>query len=271
MDLNDEALDDQARVIATNDEAWACKMALHQSGALRDDYLPWFCPNKPIHKEPLINRGTFLRTKFFDQILRKFANENVQIVILGAGFDTRPLRLPVGRYFEIDLPKVVKRKRLAYTRHDIMPSALVAGDLEDFDSIVEQLEVSNFDRKKETIVMAECCLMYLSVEGVKNILNWFRGQCHNVIFSAFDAFMGNDQFGRNMRLNVGVRMPFFEWIKSVEQYRDLLSEWNILEIGTLGDLDLQTDSNSLFPLDEIEEWRLICEHYVYFIVDNKRY
>lgn len=70
---------------------------------------------------PFFRDGIRLRTRFIDDAVREGIHEGVQqLVILGAGFDMRALRLPEVersnvRVFEIDTPDQMTRKRAVLT------------------------------------------------------------------------------------------------------------------------------------------------------------
>jgi methyltransferase (TIGR00027 family) len=61
---------------------------------------------------PFFREGVRLRTRFIDDFVRE--NVRNQVVLLGAGFDARGLRMPElakARVYEIDVPSQLERKR----------------------------------------------------------------------------------------------------------------------------------------------------------------
>jgi O-methyltransferase involved in polyketide biosynthesis/nucleoside-diphosphate-sugar epimerase len=109
-----------------------------------------------------------VRTKLFDQELVKavsMLNTDCQIVILGAGMDTRALRLeelshiPV---FEIDLPLVVNTKNKLMKQHQISRGnyAQIEANLEDTEW-PQLLKNAGFQYSVPTIWLAEGLLTYL--------------------------------------------------------------------------------------------------------------
>src|SRR5262245_46872385 len=89
------------------------------------------------------------RVTFFDEAVDRSLAEIDQFVILGAGFDTRPYRLPKGtrvRSFEVDAPKTqaVKREMLAKAGIDSSKVTFVAADFEKDDWLARLVD-SGFD------------------------------------------------------------------------------------------------------------------------------
>ncbi len=109
---------------------------------------------------PLIRRGTFLRSVALDRaILRAVggAAGGAQLLVLGAGFDTRPFREPFQRaiaaaglaaYVEVDLPAVIEAKRRIVKEGRLLeraavPLVMVACDLNGgYEGLVECLLAS---------------------------------------------------------------------------------------------------------------------------------
>ena len=77
---------------------------------------------------PIINRGTYVRTTAVDQLVRRFLQAapsgRRQIISLGAGSDTRPLRLcyDAGEvvYHELDFETNIATKKAAFERSPLL-------------------------------------------------------------------------------------------------------------------------------------------------------
>eukprot|EP00026_Physarum_polycephalum_P020207 Phypoly_transcript_22644.p1 GENE.Phypoly_transcript_22644~~Phypoly_transcript_22644.p1 ORF type:complete len:190 (+),score=32.01 Phypoly_transcript_22644:54-572(+) len=74
-----------------------------------------------------------MRTRFIDYYMLKTINSSkspMQVVVLGAGMDTRPFRLPCApsHYFELDLPSVMDFKRSFFFPSPSPPSSLSSRD-----------------------------------------------------------------------------------------------------------------------------------------------
>ncbi len=93
------------------------------------------------------------RTAFFDSVVQRHLANIDQLVILGAGFDTRAFRSPNERIrvFEVDAPKTqaVKREVLAKTGIDASRITFVAADFER-DDWLARLVAAGFDPARLT-------------------------------------------------------------------------------------------------------------------------
>jgi methyltransferase (TIGR00027 family) len=122
------------------------------------------------------------RHRYIDDCLRRALRENVgQVVLLGAGYDTRGYRLareigprPV---FEVDHPATSRRKARIVGRHKSeLPSADVRAVEVDFqeDSLTERLREAGFRPGLRTFFVWEGVSMYLTRDAVKKTLGELR-------------------------------------------------------------------------------------------------
>jgi methyltransferase (TIGR00027 family) len=118
-----------------------------------------------------------IRTKYFDDMLEKqFLAGFQQVVILGAGLDTRAVRKPAPgvTYFEIDHSATLKWKRTCYEKHGIqadvkfIPGNYVTGDL------IDLLKENNFNFDLPTYLIWEGNTMYLPLEATKQVMTQLR-------------------------------------------------------------------------------------------------
>ncbi len=114
------------------------------------------------------------RVTFFDAAVDRSLAEIDQFVILGAGFDTGPYRLPKGtrvKSFEIDAPKTqaIKREMLAKAGIDSSVVTFVAADFEKEDWLA-RLVASGFDPAKPALFLWEGVMLYLEREAVEDML-----------------------------------------------------------------------------------------------------
>lgn len=129
------------------------------------------------------------RTTFYDMaLLRHFGHIN-QLVILGAGLDTRCYRLPVVasvRCFEVDTPKTQRSKRalLERARVDTTRVTFVAADFEHEDWY-EKLVSAGFDPRTPTFFLWESVCMYLDQIAVERTLRTVAGTAPGSVL-AFD-------------------------------------------------------------------------------------
>ena len=140
---------------------WRSLLPLLRTDAVR---WPWF-------RELLVNVGG--RTCFFDeQILQATRKQVAQVVILGAGYDSRALRLgkPGLRFFEVDHATTQARKRIQLTSAG--HAATVNFVTVDFqkDSLSARLLDSGFKSSRPAFFLCEGVLEYLDEKTVREML-----------------------------------------------------------------------------------------------------
>jgi methyltransferase (TIGR00027 family) len=124
-----------------------------------------------------------VRTAFLDaEVLRALEEGVRQIVILGAGYDTRAARLARegARFFEVDQPATQADKRARLELLDGYPidaATYVACDFERQD-FVRELAATGFDVGRPAIVIWEGVVYYLSEEAVRATLRRIAEACH---------------------------------------------------------------------------------------------
>lgn len=120
------------------------------------------------------------RTRLIDDWLTTAVRDGAsQVVLLGAGFDSRAWRLQIlsrTAVFEIDHPATSreKRNRLAAARLDPSRIVQVAVDFER-DSVADALYAKGFDRQRRTAVVWEGVTNYLTEPAIGAILRWVSG------------------------------------------------------------------------------------------------
>ncbi|MEO1393925.1 MAG: SAM-dependent methyltransferase [Cyanobacteria bacterium J06634_5] len=118
------------------------------------------------------------RTLFFDQVLRErvgpLKNAVEQVVILGAGFDTRLFKFCTGRglsLFEVDQPDTQRVKIQALTKSGIDLSEINFVSVNfNQENWVEKLVSSGFVPGKQTVFLWEGVTYYLTEAVVKQAL-----------------------------------------------------------------------------------------------------
>jgi methyltransferase (TIGR00027 family) len=117
------------------------------------------------------------RTRLIDDwVTEGVANDCRQIVVLGAGFDSRAWRLPslsVLSVFEVDHPATAAEKstRMAALGADLSRVVSVPVDF-DRDRLSDHLAASGFDERKVTIVIWEGVTNYLTEKAVFSVFAW---------------------------------------------------------------------------------------------------
>ncbi len=167
--------------------------------------------------------GEIARVKHFDEILLEQASAGVgQLVVLGAGLDSRPYRfaseLSDVRVFEVDHPVTAARKRECLQRIFGQPPAgvsYVSADLTE-QSPAEPLAASGFDPAAPVLVLWIGVAMYLPAESVEDVLRWVAGHPRgsSIGFDYYDRAFYRRR-GRRMR---GARRARFLVERSGERF-----------------------------------------------------
>jgi len=135
---------------------------------------------------------TIARTKTIDEVFRQsLADGYDQILILGAGFDTRALRFrrEAGdtRVFELDVPVTQEAKLRQYARRGLDIPENVRFIPIDFDkeSLPDKLQEAGFARGARSLFLMEGLLMYLqpaSADETFRVIERFAGDGSEVVF-----------------------------------------------------------------------------------------
>lgn len=133
---------------------------------------------------PFFRDGIRLRTRFIDDVLRSSLDEGIdQILLLGAGFDTRALRIAEiaargARVHEIDLPDQLARKRAVLEEAGVaLPSwiSYIACDLTapDYElASTAALEDAGFRRDRPAVIVWEGVTTYIGVAATDRSLRF---------------------------------------------------------------------------------------------------
>jgi methyltransferase (TIGR00027 family) len=133
------------------------------------------------------------RTVFFDSLFEDGLKNNVsQIVLLGAGYDTRPYRFKKlnsnTKIIELDVATTQDRKRKCLKRaHIVIPKnvSLVTIDFNK-ESLKDVLEKAGYEANQKTLFLWEGVCYYLDPESVYETLEFFKRFSHNKSLIAFD-------------------------------------------------------------------------------------
>jgi methyltransferase (TIGR00027 family) len=125
---------------------------------------------------PGVRPTVLARTRLIDTIIGKLVNETAQLVILGAGFDTRAWRLSRVRdlvVFEVDHPDTQRRKQALLRRRGLsdahvrfIPTDFTLGRLD------ATMADAGFDPTLPTLFLWEGTTNYLSAQAVDATLRW---------------------------------------------------------------------------------------------------
>ncbi len=158
---------------ATHPLLWLMMMGPIYLGSRLSGYQPTFAqypPERPIR----LTGAVMMRTAFFDRTLEEVLPSVDQLVILGAGWDTRAYSLPAdwpGRVFEVDAPATQQAKRQALDTVGISTARVTFVPV-DFEatSWLEALCEQGFNPDQPTYLLFEGVSMYLTRQAVDETL-----------------------------------------------------------------------------------------------------
>jgi methyltransferase (TIGR00027 family) len=136
---------------------------------------------------PFFRDGVRLRTRFIDDFVRESLSTGLtQMVILGAGFDARGLRMPEiaerrVSVFEVDNPGQLDRKRTALKNACVKVPAGLAYIPFDFDvpdlagRLTSALEVNGFRTGESAVFVWEGVIGYIDDTAIDQSLRFMAG------------------------------------------------------------------------------------------------
>jgi methyltransferase (TIGR00027 family) len=163
-----------------------------------------------------------VRERCIDDFLKARLHEGLdQVVILGAGLDTRAYRIQCieqTRVFEVDHPatQAVKRKRLKKVI-DPLPAHVTFVPV-DFDtqSLGDQLRASGYSQQRKTLFIWQGVTYYLTPQGVDSTLSFIAGHSgsgSSVIFDYSDtAYLQDTSHGEVRRMRRAARVTGEKWV-----------------------------------------------------------
>src|SRR5262249_43768434 len=129
---------------------------------------------------PGMRSSIIARTRLIDDwMLEATRGGAEQVVLLGAGFDSRAWRLPFLahiRVFEVDHPNTsaAKQRRLSIWGADLRHVRFVQVDF-DRQTIADRLADAGFDSSQRAIIVWDGVTNYLQPEAVDTITRWVAG------------------------------------------------------------------------------------------------
>lgn len=300
--LGDDASPEQEtlskdRIIQQTDyDASSSRLSALELGYLTDPYAKAFLkPGEQIPRRyPIINRGTYVRSTAIDALVLRFlkvgSGARKQIISLGAGSDTRLLRL-VGDnagaagvvYHELDFETNVAAKRAVFERSPALADRLQrirddgssyhlhAADLRDLPPSLPGIEAD-----LPTLILSECCLCYMPPEQAATAIKYFTDRITSptglVVYEPVRPF---DAFGKTMVANLasrGIHMQTLKRYSSLDAQRQRLrlagfDKQGARDVHQIWESDEWVSEaereriEKLEWLDEVEEWKLLASHY----------
>lgn len=140
---------------------------------------PIVYPQLPEDEKSGIANMVFSRSRRFDGLLEDYVARSEQLVVLGAGLDTRaygPLVTKNLKVFELDMPtpQRAKRKAVKRARLDAAHVHYVEADFAD-PNWINALSASPYDPQKKTVFLWEGVTLYLSEADVRKTLEIIKG------------------------------------------------------------------------------------------------
>lgn len=169
------------------------------------------------------------RTKYLDTVFIESIKKGIdQVVILGAGFDSRAIRLldekDRVRVYEIDITTTINTKLKQYRKRKIkLPGhdILISVDFEK-ENIRTKLNEYGFNRDKKTLFILEGLIMYLSEYTVNETFRFitdYSSQGSTVVFDYVHASvlrLENKYYGENAIYN-RVTKDNEQWIFGIDE------------------------------------------------------
>ena len=122
--------------------------------------------------------GFLCRTVYIDAVLKESIKGGIKTVVnVGAGLDTRPLRIPEAeriRFFEVDEPGIQEEKKKTLLKIDNALPPKVTYIPIDFNtqSLEDELQAAGFSNEVQTLFIWEGVTQYISREAVENTLKF---------------------------------------------------------------------------------------------------
>ena len=142
---------------------------------------------------PGLNEYMIARTVYFDRLFMKALKDKTpQIVLLGAGYDSRAYRFTESnhgtRIFELDIPPTQDRKkeRIKKARIDIPKQVTFVPINFNLESLKDVLEKAGYDNQQKTLFIWEGVSYYLEMESVDRTLEFASHAAHQESTLAFD-------------------------------------------------------------------------------------
>ncbi|KAJ6001446.1 hypothetical protein N7522_006673 [Penicillium canescens] len=303
-------------VQGTDNDASVSRLSAVELGYLEDAYATALTPQGPQHG------GSQLSTELVARFLGPYSPEvrtpKKQIISLGAGSDTRVFRLLSSRqvpdfvYHEIDFAVNTAAKIRAIRSAPIMQRALGIDSEKNTNSSVTVSEAGDalhssayhvhpvdlrslagssdpgailpgVDTSLPTLLISECCLIYLSPTEAEEVVSFFTKRLFGTEDPQVQSPLGlilyepirpNDSFGQVMVSNLaarGIQLQTLHRYASLEAQRGRFREQGFGNGQAAADIEFiwkqwiseeeKERVAGLEMLDEMEEWQLLARHY----------
>jgi len=231
----------------------------------RDPIVPLFLNDRTLQAAERIAagfppgvKGVKLRTRYFDDHLdAQLGNDCRQVVILGAGLDTRGVRkqVPGVTYFEIDDADTISFKQARLAEAGIeAPIVFIAGNYVT-DGLLQLLDANGFDFDLPTYVIWEGNTMYLNRPAVLKVLTDLRSSVGEFAISfdyltetVIDYATGDEQTTAFVRRFAEMGAP---WSFGIDDLGALAGDAGLIVVDKIKTADLYRTFWPGRPLDSI--------------------
>lgn len=195
------------------------------------------------------------RTKYIDTIFEKaILNEFDQILIFGAGFDSRGIRFAdlnkKTKIFELDAPITQEAKISQLKKREVEIDPNITFISLDFNQDLpeEKLIESGFKINQRSLFILEGLLYYLSSEAVNNtfnVINMLAGDGSEVVFDYIylSVLRGENLYYGESEVFNGVKNENEPWSFGIEkgEIEPFLKDKNLILIENLNSADLENE------------------------------
>ena len=263
-------------------DAANAKLSAVSRGYYQDPYIEYFVPSSKKQLPPM-NLGYHVRCLAIYKAVTKFHQihgENMQVVILGAGYDTlfwrlRDEKITFKAWYDLDMPHVVNKKSKILECSTFQPLDnyyLKVCDLSKPEEFKKVLKDNGF-QDIPTIFVDECTLIYVDPVAVDEIIK-FAAQMKSSAFISYGMIRPDDSFGKMMIHNFetfgaplkGIRMypsveahkkryedAGYKYVKSMDLVKTMHSVISRQDYMKIMRLEMQ---------DDPEELEFVLMHYV---------
>ena len=233
----------------------------------------------PTQESPIITIGTMLRIlsvdEYLDKIMDKYDHKNIQVISLGSGSD---LRFQLDKYKDLYQILEVDFKDALYLKQRSVSK--LSGNVKFINMDISNLAecktalLKYLDPTKETIIIMECLLCYLTIPVSTNYFNFFKSviplkRLHYLVYDPV-SLSENDPFSNvmfdNLKKHNSLDMFSLKEYKTIDKYINRFQMEGKLSYTTLWDyLKTRNDMKELCKLcqiDEFEELEILLSHYI---------
>lgn len=207
-------------------------------------------------------------------------------------------------FFELDFPSVVQNKLALIAKFAQLARAVASDwerdvtrhtdfvglsapryhalgvDLADVGAVERCLRAARVDAALPTLILSECVLVYIEAERGDALLRWLAATFADSAVLTYEQIRPDDAFGRMMVENLARRGCRLETLLKyptldAQRRRYLDAGWTHVRAHTMLDVyrhaldaaDRQR-AERLEIFDEVEEWRLIQQHYTLVVAQK---